>query len=206
MVICNGCFADLPDVGQACPVCALPVLHGQVCANCLHAERIPFDRSISLYRYEYPANRLIIDLKFHGQLQLGCFLGHFLARKVVRQGVDRPDGLVPVPLHPARLAARGFNQSREIANRAAQELGVPVFNRACKRVRDTRPQHGLSAKVRTQNLKGVFLPDHDFCKAISHVAIVDDVVTTGATVTALAVALYRAGITRIDIWSCCRSV
>ena len=206
IVLCGDCAADLPGIGPSCVICASPVLHGQVCADCLRAKQIPFDRSVSLYRYAYPANRLIIDLKFHAQLQLAKFLGLRLAKRIVQLGLDRPEGLVPVPLHTSRMAARGFNQSCEIANTVAGELGIPVFNQACKRVRNTQPQHGLSADLRKQNLQRAFVPNPEHCRGISHVAIVDDVVTTGATVLSLAAALGRAGIGRVDVWSCCRSI
>ena len=204
-VICQECSADLPTIEQACPFCAIPSLQGRVCATCLNSNHLAINAAFSLYRYAYPANRLITDLKFHGQLRLAYFFGQCMANKLRGAGADLPRALVPVPLHRSRLAERGFNQSLEIARVVSVELGIPVLPTACKRVQNTRPQYAMPAKQRRKNLQRAFAPSLHHCKNVEHVAIIDDVVTTGTTIKTLADALGQGGVKRIEAWSCCRA-
>lgn len=205
VAICQDCSADLPTIESACPFCAIPTLQGRVCAACLNSSHLAINAAFSLYRYAYPASHLITDLKFHGQLQLAYFFGLRMANKFRNRGAAPPQALVPVPLHRYRLAVRGFNQSLEIARAVSVELGIPVLSTACKRVRNTRPQYAMPAKQRVKNLQRAFVSSLRHCKTVEHVAIIDDVVTTGTTIKAVADALGRVGIKHIEAWSCCRT-
>lgn len=205
--ICESCYRDLPWITSACAMCALPLAHetpaGALCGRC-QRKRPRFDSSLSLFRYEANAMRLVQQLKFNQKLAISRVLGDMLLRKILRQQVDLPDCILPVPLYRKRLRKRGFNQSIELARPLAKALLIPVDLKAVIRVRDTRPQTGLDRDSRRINIKGAFrtvaaLP-------YRHAAIIDDVVTTGSTVNELARVLKRAGVKRVDVWSIARAV
>jgi len=144
-------------------------------------------------------------MKFHGSLTAAHALGLLLADRVSEGDGPLPDALLPVPLHPSRLRQRGFNQSSEIACRVGRRLKIPVLRGACRRVRATAPQSSrLNARERRTNVEGAFAA----CGPLDHlraVAIVDDVVTTGATVSELARVVRRAGVHRVEVWACARA-
>lgn len=142
---------------------------------------------------------LIGRFKYAGALHFGALLGRLLAAAC---GGRRPDGLVPVPLHPARLAQRGFNQARELAQPVARAGGLPVLDDACRRVAATPAQAGLTAAQRRRNLRGAFAVTADL--AGLRLAIVDDVLTTGSTAGALARELLRAGAASVEVWAVAR--
>jgi len=153
-------------------------------------------------RYAYPVNHLIQRLKFAQQLEIARTLAGLLAEAIDERG--RPECLVPVPMHRARLRARGFNQATEIARRLGAHTGIPVEHDICVRVAPTVPQSTLPARARRRNVRGVFevrrLP-----LGVHHVAIVDDVVTTGATVREMAGVLRKAGVGKVEVWACART-
>ena len=146
------------------------------------------------------ARKLVQALKFNEQLHLA----NSLADKLVCSIPANPDCVVPMPLHPARLQQRGHNQSLEIARRVAGKLGVPLLPHACQRVRDTPPQAALKWKERGKNMRKAFLCTADF--AGKHVAMVDDVMTTGASLNELALALRRAGAREVSAWVVARTL
>ena len=160
---------------------------------------------MAAFHYDEPARWLIARLKFNGALAHARVLGDLLGTQIAgaTPESERPDALVPVPLHPAGLRRRGFNQATLIAERLAQALDRPVTPRAAARVRDTPPQRELPAGSRAANVRGAFA-----CRGPSpaaHVAIVDDVVTTTRTAAALADALRRAGAQRITLYCVARA-
>jgi ComF family protein len=127
-----------------------------------------------------------------------------MARDIVRRELPQPDVLLPIPLHSKRLRERGYNQALELARPIAAEWGVPLDFNSCTRKKETTEQIGLSAKLRRSNLKGAFeLKDNFQGKRI---VIVDDVMTTGNTVSELSRQLLRAGASSVDIWVCARAV
>lgn len=203
-LLCRDCVRDLPFLCRFCPVCALPGQTNAVCADCLNSKRLYVDRSVSAFRYEYPVNHLIRDLKFYARLPISGFFARMLTLMASASRIGLPELFLPVPLHGSRLAERGFNQSQLVAKRLSALTGVPVDNHYCQRIRRTRMQSGLSAAARRRNLKGAFVITGGRRKAPVHVAIVDDVVTTGTTTRELAKALASKGVERIDVWSCCR--
>jgi ComF family protein len=197
---CAPCEAALPALPTAhCPVCALPTPQGAVCGRCLR-KHPQFDHAVAAFIYRFPADKLVQALKFGGQLDLANPLADSLAARIA----VRADCIVPMPLHPARLRQRGHNQSLEIARRLASRLEIPLHPHACARVRDTPPQSALTWKERGKNMRRAFQCSEDFSG--KHVAIVDDVMTSGASLNELAIALRRAGAREISAWVAARTV
>lgn len=197
--LCAGCAADLPLLPEHCPRCALPSPGNAVCGACLrHAPY--FDATIALWRYEFPCDRMVQSLKYRARLALAGFFGARLASRASLHA----ELIVPMPLHPSRLAARGFNQALEIARELARCRGIPVETRAGRRIKDTAPQAGLPYEKRARNVRGAFACDLDLHGRT--VAVVDDVMTTGATLDELARTLKRAGAARVENWVVARTV
>jgi ComF family protein len=200
--LCRGCEADFPLNQPACEACALPApAAGGLCGRC--AGRRAFDAAFAPYRYEFPLVELIHRLKYGNQIALARILGTLLARRLAERGRPAVDAIVPVPLHPAREARRGYNQAREIAGHAADLLGLPVEHRLARRIRETEEQAALPAIVRAANVRGAF--EVRTRAPPPRVAIVDDVLTTGATAAALAQALGRAGCSHVEVWAVARA-
>lgn len=158
-------------------------------------------RVIAALAYEYPVDRIIVAAKFHRQLSHARLLGELLADFLGQRPVNResPDVLVPIPLHDRRLAGRGYNQALEIARPVASEFELPLRTGLLRRTRATAEQSGLSSEERCRNVAGCFRVVGD-CKGM-RVALVDDVVTTGNTASAAALALQRAGAIQCEIWA-----
>jgi ComF family protein len=198
--LCSACEGELPWLRAACVRCALALPITGVCGRCTR-EAPHFDAARACFEYRFPLDRLVQRFKFAGDLALGRWLGERLAARVRDEaGVDL---IVVPPLSAARLRERGFNQALEMAKRVARSLGVASDTRALARVRETEPQPGLGRAERAANLRGAFRCDADV-KAL-HVAIVDDVLTTGATADALARVLKRAGAARVSVWAAART-
>jgi len=201
--LCRACEEDFPRNQPACAACALPAPGANgLCARC--AARRAFDAAFAPYRYEFPLVELIHRLKYGNQIALARILGTLLARRLAERGRPAVDALVPVPLHPAREARRGYNQAREIAGFAAGLLGLPVEHRLARRIRETEEQAALPAIVRAANVRGAF--EVRTRAPPLRVAIVDDVLTTGATATALAHALRGAGCRHVEVWAVARAL
>lgn len=202
--LCRGCEDDFPRILTACPICATPVASaGFPCDRCLR-RRPAFDGAFVPYRYKFPLVELIHRLKYGGQVAIARILGTLLARRLAERGLPAVDAIVPVPLHPAREARRGYNQAREIAGFAAELLQLPVEDRLALRIRNTDEQAALPAIVRRVNVSGAF--EVRAQKPVPRsIAIVDDVLTTGATVDALARVLRRAGCRHIEVWAVARA-
>jgi ComF family protein len=199
--LCRGCEDDLPRNRSACPACAEPDHGGLPCAGCRrHAQC--FDAAFVPYGYEFPLPELIHRFKYRGQLSIGRILGTLLGRRLAERGRPRVDAIVPVPLYPAREARRGYNQAREIAGFVSQALGLPLRDGLVRRIRDTEEQAALPGIVRATNVSGAFglrgLPP-------LRVAIVDDVLTTGATANAVARVLRDGGCRHIEVWAVARA-
>ena len=199
--LCTACLNDLPRLHQVCPGCgvAMPVEINQRCGRCLN-EPPAFDSVWAPFSYEFPLDGLIQKFKFGDRL----VYGRLLARLMLETGRPLlPELLVPVPLHPTRLRERGFNQATELALHLGRELGLPVSRTLLKRTRDTPAQAGLDAARRRANLNRAF--DLQGVLNHQHVALVDDVMTTGSTAHRCARTLKSAGATRVDIWVCARA-
>ncbi|MEA3640690.1 MAG: ComF family protein [Lamprobacter sp.] len=215
--LCAGCHADLPLIGPHCARCAQPFTglgHGSgkaasdakgLCGRC-QRQRPPFDRCIAAFRYEDPLPALVGGIKFQSKLNLIRLLGDLLADALAdarrRPGWQPPDAILPVPLHPQRLRVRGYNQALELALVVSRRLAIPVNHHCCQRKRATQAQAELDTPRRYHNIRGAF----EVTSAVPRrIAILDDVVTTSATVSELAQGLKQAGCERIDIWSLART-
>jgi len=187
--VCAECERHLPGLPPQCPCCALPGPGSAVCGACL-AHPPAFDATAALWPYAFPVDRLILAFKFHARLQLAAWFAAALAPRAA--GVDR---LVALPLHRSRLAERGFNQAHEVARRLASLTGIALLERGVSRQRPTGEQASLPHDERANNVRGAFACSADL--AGLRIAVVDDVMTTGATLQEFAVALKRAGAARV---------
>jgi ComF family protein len=191
-------------VEKHCPQCARPLNTRGDPAPCGHCQQQPpaFDATHALFHYQPPVDHLLKRLKFSGELGLGPLLGGLLADQLQQRDRALPQQLIPVPLHPARLRERGFNQATELAAVAGRQLGIPLARRLCRRRRNTEPQSLLSNTARRLNLRNAFAVNGT---PAAHVAIVDDVMTTGHTSNELARALRQAGAQLVEVWVIARA-
>lgn len=207
--LCAACQGELPVNRVCCPRCARPLAgtfggaQAIPCGRCVRWSPA-FDASLGPLLYQVPVDRFVQRLKFHGQLVYGRLLAELLAAAVIASNRGAmAECLIPVPLHPRRLRERGYNQSQVIAHHLGRCLGLPVLRGAVTRARPTASQRGLGARARRGNLKGAFAAAIPLAGA--KVAIVDDVMTTGATAHEVACALRRAGATHIEVWCTARA-
>ena len=201
-IVCGACRGDMPMIGEACPRCALPSSRSAVCGACLSTPP-PFDSTVAAWRYAFPADRLLQALKYGGRLALAEPLAQALAFAILERGLAVPDQIVAVPLSKRRQRERGFNHAHEIARCLATYVDIPLCHNL-RRARDAPPQAGLSKRERVANVRGAF--DAGASVAGRAIAIVDDVMTTGATIEAAARALKKAGAIRVDAWVVARTV
>lgn len=203
--LCAGCAEDLPRNETACPRCALPTADepAEPCGAC-RAQPPGFDRAFAPYRYEPPVDYLIHGLKYRHRLSHARLLGELLADALEKRVAPLPDCLVPVPLHPARLRERGFNQALELSRATARRFGLPLRFEDLRRTRPTDPQTGLDARQRRSNLRGAFSAARPFEGA--RVALTDDVITTASTVEECAKTLRAAGAVEIEVWAVARAI
>ena len=199
---CAACDADLPRLtDDHCPICALPTLAGSICGQCLK-QPPPFDHTVAAFSYKFPLDKLIQALKYRDRLILVNFLADALTRSIT----TKPDCIVALPLHPARLRERGFNQSLLLARQISRRLDLPLLADACERVRNTPPQSSLPWKERDKNMRQAFACKPGADVRGKHVAVVDDVMTTGASIGELARALKKAGASEVSAWVVARTL
>ena len=201
-MICAACQQQFfTERTTRCVCCAIPLPEqGQICGTCL-ADPPAFEQTWVACNYEAPLDQLILSLKFGHHLPVAASLAHLLAASVTTETKpdQLPDLLMPVPLSRARLAQRGFNQSLEIARPLARHLGLPLYPQLLCRVRDTTAQSLLHPNQRRQNILHAFAHDGEYEDKIRdrHVGVVDDVMTTGATLHEVAACLRRHGAQRV---------
>lgn len=202
---CSDCLQDLPWVSNACPVCAkeMPSHSKDVCGECL-IDPPNFNLMHVLFKYDFPITSLITQLKFGQKLFIANALGILLKEKILTwyTADSWPECIIPVPLHKDRLCERGYNQALEIA-RPLKSLQIPLNFQIAKRVVATSPQTFLSADARVKNIQHAFVIARPV--TYRHVAILDDVVTTGSTVNELSGCLREAGVERVDVWGVARA-
>lgn len=213
--LCEICEAQLPWIDSACYKCGLPVaksllLDGR-CGRCV-IKCPEFDSCQALFHYQPPLDRLITQYKFQRRLDIGASLGHLLAERFelschAQSSREKPELLLPVPLHRKRLNQRGFNQAWELTRTVSETSGIPSCNTMIERIRDTPPQTKLAdARSRRGNLKAAFaVRDPAAARNVSSVTIIDDVVTTAATVSAMTSCLKQQGIRRVDVYCIARA-
>ncbi len=208
--LCAACRDALPWNHPACPRCALPVPAGGRCGRCLRRPP-PMDATVAALAYRFPLDRLMPRFKFHGDLAVGRLLGQLLAEALPGPAPGArgptwaagPQALVPVPLHPRRLRERGYDQALELARPLGRALGLPLRADGLRRVRATAAQSTLGAAARQGNVRGAFIAAPGPWP--ERVALLDDVMTTGATLGECARALRRVGVLRVDAWVVARA-
>jgi len=197
--VCARCDATLQRLPAAhCARCALPLTSGTVCGACLD-DPPEYDSVSAPYTYAFPVDALIHAFKYGGTLSIAPVLAAKLG-----SAAPPVDILIPMPLATGRLRERGFNQAQELARLAGCRLGMRVFAHACRKVADTAPQAALPWKERARNVRGAFVCDADLTGL--SVAVVDDVITTGATLNELARNLKRAGAVQVSGWAVARTL
>lgn len=199
---CEQCSNDLPPVVSGCSKCGVPISTPGVCGRCLVSPPV-FDHVTAAFPYQFPISNLIRNLKYQKHYASVRPLSHLAAIRFERFVQDLPDGLVPVPLHLERLRRRGFNQSLEIARFLARYFDVKLDWRCVEKIHARQPQTALPAHRRRLNAKGAYVLRH--APRMRHVAIVDDVMTTGATANEIAGLLHDAGVQRIEVWVVART-
>ena len=201
--LCTACLEDLPVIEHSCRKCGLPTEEDTpLCGYCL-IETPLNHRAVSVLHYKSPVDYLIKKLKYHHQLEVADLLGKLIVDKLKRLEWELPEQIIPVPLHVSRLEQRGYNQAVEIARTVSKTLNIPINLTNCVRTRITTPQIELSIVDRKNNLTNAFEVVHQI--PAKHVAIIDDVMTTGSTLNALTTALLNSGIQKVDIWACSRA-
>lgn len=206
--ICAACEAELPWLDQHCRICALPLpIDGMLCLQC--ARRRPaFGQVEAPWHYGFPLDTLITRFKHQRQWPLGRLLaqmfGNWLAHRFA-EGLPRPALLLPVPMATRRLRQRGYNQAAMLGDWLAKQLAIRCDNQLLSRPRDTPAQQELDAQARKRNLKDAFAITQPDAIDGLHVALVDDVLTTGATAQALARLLRDAGAARVDVYCLART-
>jgi len=206
--VCLGCRTDLPWITHPCLRCSVPLPPGAaagLCAAC-DLSLTGLDQVRAGLVYEYPVDSLVSAAKFQARREFARALGELLVEALARQSSRAlsADLIVPVPLHPARLGRRGYNQAVEIARPVAAALGLPLITRLCRRSRNTAAQSALAGRARRKNLAAAFRVRGSVARA--RVLIVDDVVTTGQTLSSLAGSLRRAGAAQVTAWCAARVV
>jgi ComF family protein len=202
--LCAGCQRDLPWSGHACRRCGrpLPVLWAGPCGHC-QQDPPAFTATTAALSYRPPADHLVQRLKFSGELALAPLLAALLGEILGTREPPLPEQLIPVPLHRSRLRERGFNQAMEIARALGRRLDLPVDRRLCRRIRKTGTQSLLPAGSRRRNVRNAFALNGT--PRARHVAIIDDVMTSGHTVNELARVLRCAGIETVEVWVIARA-
>lgn len=210
--LCESCRTDLPTVEYACQICALAMMSdskSSLCGQCISQQhtnqKLSVDYALNLFHYATPVDYLISQMKFHQQLSVAAVLADLLKKHIESSKLEHglPDALIPVPLYKKRLTKRGFNQSLEIIKPLAKSQKIPILLNTIARSKDTPVQTNLSKQARKKNVSGCFTllekPVH------SHIVIVDDVVTTGATTNELAKLLKNSGVEKVGVWSLARA-
>ena len=188
--VCEACARALPNrPPSACPRCGLPGLDGGCCAAC-EREKPAYDATLALYDFVFPVDAMVHALKYRHRLSMASFFGAALAARAQDFGAQA-DLILPMPLHPRRLAERGFNQAVELARPLARVRGLALGLEVVRKLRDIPAQAGLDREARLRNPRGAF--ECDVSLQGQRVIVVDDVMTTGATLGELARTLKRQG-------------
>lgn len=200
--LCANCLSDLPfHQTPCCPQCGLPSANNLICGACI-ASTPDFDLTHALFRYEYPVSQLLQHYKYSHQLDLAETFAKLLMQRITAQTL--PDLLIPMPLHPKRLKERGFNQSLEVAKIISGQLNIRLDYTACTRTKYSQPQASLPLKQRANNIKNAFKCSQPLTGL--KIALIDDVMTTGASMNALAKAVKAKGATHVECWVIARTL
>jgi ComF family protein len=208
MPICVACETELPWLGSHCQRCALPLIaDGMTCGACL-LEPPAFAQVAAPWLYGFPVDSLITRFKHNAKWPFGHLLADVLGQYLQHrfdEDLPRPDALVPVPLARKRLRQRGFNQAAMLARWLSESLDLPCEEQIVRRIKETDAQQDLDANARQRNLRNAFDLVPNAAVSGRHFALIDDVLTTGATAQALARLLMSAGAARVDVYCLART-
>lgn len=199
--VCIDCINLLTPLGHQCSQCAYPLPDSdfKICGYCIK-QRPHYDKAYIAYPFEEPLRRLLHQFKYENGLYLTSFLCHLMVNSIQNLSADC---LIPVPMHPKRLRERGYNHALVLAKALAKKIKCRYDYSCCQKTVNTPTQASLNGKQRQKNLQKAF-------KASSvpyqHVILVDDLLTTGATANELAYTLKKAGVQKVDLWCCARTV
>lgn len=194
LLLCRACNADLPSLpAQRCPQCSEQTTHGERCGACLK-EPPTFEKTLAIFRYEFPVDRIIHAFKYGHQIAVAEWAAELIAHQIEAAEYDL---LIPMPLHPERLRERGFNQSVEIARRIASKKKLLLDSLSLIRRRATQSQAELPMKERASNVRGAFECKTDL--STRRILLIDDVMTTGATLREAARVVKLHGAAQIHI-------
>lgn len=201
--VCTHCIALLPRLGPACVHCAYPLFDGDylLCGQCI-ANPPPIDKALISYRFEEPLRTLIHQFKYHHRFYLCTFLSQ-LIMNAWQQEQTQPQCLIPVPMHPKKIRQRGFNQSILLTRLLAKKTGIPYDLTLCRKSKNTEAQATLNGKQRIRNVQGAFSLN---TTSYEHIALIDDLLTTGSTANELARTFKKAGVKKVELWCCARTV
>ena len=201
-IICHDCHQSLPFNQRACTICAMPLTESKtLCGHCIKIKK-PWTTAFIPFHYKTPIDYLIKEMKFNANFAYLHLLAHlfFLAYQAQNK-TNLPEVIIPVPLHPSRLSQRGYNQSLELAKIISRLFNIPIDNHYIQRHKKTLPQSSLNIQARSKNLKNSFKINPKNKHRYQQVVILDDVVTTGTTMTEIVKVIKKQGVLVCDIWA-----
>jgi ComF family protein len=200
--LCEPCFELLPKINAPCMYCALPLPDGQtsICGMCIKQPPV-IQQAIIAYPFIEPLRTLIHLFKYHQGLYLSSTLSHLIFKHL--SPTSTPELLIPVPIHKKKLQERGFNQAILLTKHLSKWLSIPYDIHACEKTEHTQSQTSLSSLARKINLEHSFKVNP---MPYEHVALIDDVYTTGSTTLSLAAKLRANGVKRVDVWCIARTI
>lgn len=200
--LCEPCQSTLPWLKNPCPRCAFPKPQAEsICADC--EKRTPLQQqTVSLFNYDFPLNRLLADFKYQHRFEYGQLFAELFALHISEtfSAEALPQALIPIPLHPQKQQIRGYNQAMLLAKKIGKRLKIPVIANALIKIKQTESQANSTAAQREKNLQQAFEVKNTIFLP-SHIALVDDIYTTGATVRAAIEALQLTTVSRVDVWT-----
>ncbi|HSF71028.1 MAG TPA: ComF family protein [Methylotenera sp.] len=211
--VCSPCLNDLPwHPKTSCPQCGLASsgagLYRTVCGNCINSAP-DFDTTHAVFLYQFPIDSMMQRYKYGKSLNIGNIFGQFLGIKMQPEAhADNIDLVIPMPMHPQRLKERGFNQALEIAKVLTKNCKEKLDFKSVIRQTLTPPQASLPLKERVKNIKGAFKVNGDSPNQFQgkRIAIVDDVMTSGASLNELAKTIKQAGAVHVECWVIARTL
>jgi ComF family protein len=198
--VCHACINDLPlATNPSCPQCGLST-QGDICGKCIK-QKPHYDATHALFTYAYPVDALLQHYKYHHALYLSQTFAQLLSAKMQSNDIDL---IIAMPLHPNRIKERGFNQSLEVAKIMATKQQIALDRASCSRIKNTPPQASLPLKNRLKNMKDAFRCNQSLTG--KHIALIDDVMTTGASLNELAKTIKKAGAYKVSCYVLARTL
>lgn len=204
IAICSDCASKLPENTQSCTQCAQPLKSSEtlICPDCQQKPPV-FQTAFIPFQYRQPIDQLIWKFKFRNDLVSGKLLADLFVKRLLESEKVFPEILIPVPLHPSRMRNRGYNQALWLAKQIQKSTGIPVNSQLVTRTLKTPPQHELDMHKRRTVLQHAFRVNHELHH--QHIAIVDDVLTTGSTINEIARRIDSSGRIKIEAWALART-